>query len=190
MYLSILGKMKIIFNYVFSSFLSLEMFILSLLFFFILLFNLKKNNKVVQIVSIGVYIGFLLGIMISYGTYAKSCLDSFLKAIMNYIYFPSTIVYFFIIIFVTIIMLYTIFSTKISVLKKTINYFLFSFLYFLFMSFMALASSDNIDLVNVVDLYKNETILSIVQISNLLLVVWIIFTIFYKLFLYFKKKYD
>ena len=109
---------------------------------------------------------------------------------MNYVYFPSTVVYFFIILFVTIVMLKTVFSEKMTSFKKGVNYFFFSILYFLFMSFMALASYDGIDLINVVDLYKNEVILAIVQISNLLLVVWLIFTMFYELFKYFQKKYD
>ena len=87
-------------------------------------------------------------------------------------------------------MLRTVFSSKMTMLKKGVNYFFFSILYFLFMSFMALASYSGVDLINVVDLYKNEVILSIVQISNLLLLVLCLFTVFYHLYLYFKKKFD
>ena len=109
---------------------------------------------------------------------------------MNYIYFPSTIVYFFIIIFVTVMILWTLFSKKISKVKKIINYLFFSILYYLFMSFIALASYDAVDLVNTSVLYQNDTILSLVQVSNFLLVVWLIFTGFYWLYKYFQKKYD
>lgn len=188
--LSLIEKVGVLFKYIFSSFLSIEMFIISLLLFFILLFNLKKKNKIVQIISVGIYIGFIIGIMVSYSDYTRVCLDSFIKEIMNYIYFPSTIVYFFIIVFVTVIMLKTVFSSKMTTFKKGVNYFFFSILYFLFMSFMALASYSGIDLINVVDLYKNEVILAIVQISNFLLLIWCLFTFFYKLYFYFKKKFD
>ncbi len=188
--LSLIEKIGVILKYIFSSFLSIEMLIVSLLLFFILLFNLKRKNRIVQIVAVGTYIGFLIGIIISYSDYARVSFNSFIKAIMNYVYFPSTVVYFFIILFVTIVMLKTVFSEKMTSFKKGVNYFFFSILYFLFMSFMALASYDGIDLINVVDLYKNEVILAIVQISNLLLVVWLIFTMFYELFKYFQKKYD
>ncbi len=190
MNLSLIGKIAVLFKYIFSSFLAIEMFIISLLLFLILLFNLKRKNRIVQIIAVGIYIGFLVGIMISYSDYTRVCLDSFIKAIMNYIYFPSTIVYFFIIVFVTAILLKTVFSNKMTIFKKAVNYFFFSILYFLFMSFMALASYSGVDLINVVDLYKNEVILSIVQISNLLLVVWLIFTLFYELYKYFKRKFD
>ena len=190
MNLSLFEKFKVVFQYIFSSFLSIEMFILSLLLFCILLFNLKKQNKMVQIIAIVVYIGFLLGVMLSYTTYVQSCFDYFTKFILNYIYFPSTIAYFFIIVFVTAMLLITVFSKKMIVFEKMINYLIFSILYFFFMSFIVLASSSGVDLLNVTELYKNEVILSLVQISNLILVIWILFTLFYKLFKYFKKKYD
>lgn len=190
MNLSLLDKIGIIFKYIFSSFLSIEMFIVSLLLFCILLFNLKKENKIIQIAAVGIYLGFLVGIIVSYSSYVKACLDAFFKMILNYIYFPSTVAYFFIILFVTVMMLITVFSNKISKFKKTINYAFFSVLYFLFMSFVALASYENYDLINVVNLYENETILSIVQISNFILVIWLLYTLFYKLFCFYKKKFD
>ena len=126
MNLSLFGKIGLIFKYMFSSFLSIEILVLSLLLFCILLFSINSRNKYFQLCSVGVYIGFLVGIIISYNMYVKSCFDSFFKAILNYIYFPSTIVYFFIIIFVTIMILYTLFSKRLSVFKKVINYFVFS----------------------------------------------------------------
>ena len=190
MNLSLLGKFNIIFKYIFSSFLSIEMFILSLLLFLILIVNLKRNNRLVQMIAIGIYIGFVIGILISYTTYVKTCVNSFVKAIMNYIYFPSTVVYFFIIVFVTVMILWTLFSKKITQFKKVINYLFFSVLYFFFMSFIALAAYDGVDLMDVSKLYQNDTILSFVQISNFILLIWSIFTGFYWLYKYLRKKYD
>ena len=140
--------------------------------------------------AISVYLGFIIGIFISYTTYAKISFDSFVKQILNYIYFPSTVVYFFIMVFVTAMVLYTLFSKKLSFFKKTFNYSVFSILYFCFMSFLSLSTYYMIDLLDTKSLYLNDTILSFVQVSNLLLLLWIIFTGFYHLFLFFKKKYD
>ena len=190
MNLSLLEKFGVIFKYIFSSFLSIEMFILSLLLFVILIVNLKRNRLMVQMIAIGVYLGFIIGIFITYTTYAKTCINSFTKAIMNYVYFPSTIVYFFIIVFVTIMILYTLFSKKLTNFKKIINYLIFSIMYFLFMSFIALSAYDGVDLVDITELYKNNTILSIVQISNFFLLIWLLFTGFYHLYKFFKKRYD
>ncbi len=190
MNLSVVEKLGTIFHYIFSSFLSIEMFILSLLLFLILLVNLKRNNILVQMIAIGIYIGFVLGILISYTTYVNTCIHSFIKEIMNYIYFPSTIVYFFIIVFVTVMILWTLFSKKIPFFKKVVNYSFFSILYFFFMSFIALAAADGVDLVDITKLYQNDVILCLVQISNFILLIWLLFTGFYWLYRYFKKKYD
>ena len=58
------------------------------------------------------------------------------------------------------------------------------------MSFISLAAYDGVDIANVSLLYQNNVILSLVQISNLVLFIWILFTGFYHLLLYYKKKYD
>ena len=190
MNLSLIEKFGIVFKYIFSSFLSIELFILSLLLFLILIFNVKRNRLFVQMLAIGVYIGFVLGILISYTTYVKTSVNSFVKTIMNYIYFPSTVVYFFIMLFVTIMILTTLFSKRLNSFKKIVNYSFFSLLYFFFMAFITLCAYDNVDMIDTAVLYQNNVILSIVQISNFILLLWILFTCFYNLFQYFKKKYD
>ena len=190
MNLSLIEKLGVIFKYTFSSFLSIEMFIFSLLLFCILVYSVKVNNHFIQMISIGIYIGFVIGIIISYTSYVQTSFNSFTKAILNYIYFPSTVAYFFIIVFVTILILYTLFSKNITNIKKIFNYLFFSIMYFFFMTFMALSAFDGVDLMEITELYKNDTILSIVQISNLLLVIWLIVTGFYYLYRYFKKRFD
>ena len=127
MTLSLIEKIGIIFKYTFSSFLSIEMLILTLLLFCVLIYNLKRKNQLVQMLSLGVYLGFVIGIIISYGAYVQTSVNSFVKAILNYIYFPSTVVYFFILVFVTIMILYTLFSKKITDFKKIINFYNFLF---------------------------------------------------------------
>ena len=190
MNLSGIEKIGTIFQYIFSSYLSIEMFIISCLIFIILAINVKRKNKVISLIAISIYLGFVLGILISYTTYVQTAMDSFVKEIMNYIYFPSTIVYFFIMLLVTGLIIYTLFSKKMKYSKKIINYFVFSILYFFFISFLSLASYNEVDLVDITNLYKDNVILSIVQVSNFLLALWIIFTGFYYLYFYFKKKFD
>lgn len=188
--MSLLEKFGVIFDYMFSSFLSIGMLLLSLLLLCILLLNIKLKNKYINIAAIGIYLGFILGIVISYSDYVKLCINSFVKTIMNFIYFPSTFVYFIEFIFITGLMIYTIFNKKMNNLKKIINYICFSILYFFFMSFIVLCVSSGVDIYNTGALYQNEIILAIVQISNLFLFIWVIFTIFYELYLFFKRKYD
>lgn len=183
-------RMKIIFDYMFSSFLSIETLVLSILMLSILLINIKVKNKYVNFIAVGIYIGFILGIAISYRDYVGLCISGFVKEILYYIYFPSTFIYFLNFTVITFLMLGTVFSKKLSNFKKIINYIFFSMLYFLFMSFIILAIYSGVDIYNIADLYKNNIILCIVQCSNLLFGIWIIFTMFYNLYFYFKKKYD
>lgn len=190
MNMSLLEKIMLIIKYLFSSFLSIEMFIFSLLLLCILIFNIKRKSIIVNVAAIGIYLGFLGGVIISYHTYVKACIDAFFKSVMSYIYFPSTLAYFFIILFVTIMLLKTVFSKNMPSFKKIINYVFFSIIYLFFMSFVAVAAYDGVDLSNTVGLYKNEVILSLVQISNLILVLWVVISGFYRLFCYFRKKYD
>lgn len=190
MNMSLIEKFEVVFEYMFSSFLPIGMLILSLLLLCILLVNVKLKNKYINIAAVGIYLGFILGIIISYSDYVTLCVNSFVKTIINFIYFPSTFAYFIEFIFITGLMLYTIFNKKMKTIKKVVNYICFTILYFFFMSFIILSVSSGVDIYNTGALYQNEIILAIVQISNLFLLVWLIFTIFYELYLYFRKKYD
>ena len=58
------------------------------------------------------------------------------------------------------------------------------------MSFIALATYDGVDLLDTPALYENDLILSLVQLSNFILVIWILFTSFYWLYKYLKIKFD
>lgn len=180
----------IIFKYTFSSFLAIELLLFSTLLFIILLVNMKREEKVITYSAIGVYIGLLIGTMIAYNEYVLECVKAFFKLIVGYVCFPSTVAFFFTIVVITGIMIYTLFSKKLSNFKKIFNYLIFSILYFLFMSFIAITAYSDINLESNISLYTNDYVLAIVQCSNLLLLVWAIFTLFFRLYMYFKKKYD
>lgn len=190
MELSLIDKLGVIFNYLFSSFLSLEIFILNLLLLIILIVNIKKKNLYISLSAIGVYVGFIIGIFISYTDYVSQCIDTFVKGVMNYIYFPSPIAYFFIMVFVVIVILVTLFSNKMTAFKKIFNYCNFSLMFFFFISFMSIVAYQNVDFTDFLVLYQNDVILSIIQISNFILFFWIIFTAFYYLYKMFKRKFE
>lgn len=190
MNLSLFEKIGLIFKYIFSSFLSIEMFIFCLLLFLGLVFNIKRKNKIITFVIIGIYLSILIGIVISCSSYVKLCVDQMMQFIMNYIYFPSTVVYFFIMLIGMVLLFYTIFNKNLSRFKKIVNYVFFGIFHCLFMNFIIYCTCLGIDFADKVLLYKNDTILAFVQISNLVLLLWFLFTCFYHLFLYYKKRYD
>ena len=187
---SFFDKIGLVLKYMFSSIITVELFIFSVLLFILLIINLKRKSTVINIAFAAIFLGLLFSVIVSYSGYVKLCFKSLIKGIMQYIYFPSTIVYFFIILFVSCMLIYTIFSKKLTKFKRVFNYSIFSFIYLLFMLFITLSASNGINLGNMKELYLNDTILSLIQMSNFLLFFWIIYTLFYKLYIYYKKKFD
>ena len=190
MNLDILSKVKFAFQSFFSSFMSIELFIIGCVLFCFLFINLNKNDKVVKVLGIFLYLLFFISICFYYSDYTVQSVDAVIKYIMNYIYFPSLAMYFMIMIFVTIAIIYTIFSKKMPLLLKRFNICVFSLLYLMYIQVIGQVAGNRIYFTTDVAIYKNETILSLVQVSNFLLVIWILFMVFYFLYKFFKKKLD
>lgn len=188
--LGLFDKMKIIFQLLFSSFMSIEIVLFFLLLFLLLVFNVKIKNKLVPIIlSIFLVIGIIVFCFV-FSSYAITCLDSFIMKIMDYYYFPSTIVYFFIFLFMVSVCFITMFSKKMKPMKKVFNYCCSNIVFLLFSMFIVLAVYSKIDFADTVALYQNNQILTLVQVSNLIVLFWFVVSCFYYLYLFFKKKFD
>lgn len=188
--LGLFDKMKIIFQLLFSSFMSIEIVLFFLLLFLLLVFNVKIKNKLVPIIlSIFLVIGIIVFCFV-FSSYAITCLDSFIMKIMDYYYFPSTIVYFFIFIFMVSVCFITMFSKKMKPMKKVFNYCCSIIVFLLFSMFIVLAVYSKIDFADTVALYQNNQVLTLVQVSNLIVLFWFVVSCFYYLYLFFKKKFD
>lgn len=188
--LGLFDKMKIIFQLLFSSFMSIEIVLFFLLLFLLLVFNVKIKNKLVPIIlSIFLVIGIIVFCFV-FSSYAITCLDSFIMKIMDYYYFPSTIVYFFIFLFMVSVCFITMFSKKMKPIKKVFNYCCIIIVFLLFSMFIVLSVYSKIDFADTVALYQNNQILTLVQVSNLIVLFWFVVSCFYYLYLFFKKKFD
>lgn len=190
MELTIFDKLAYIFKYITSSFLGIEILILSILLFLFTVLNIKKNNKIVKIASSILCLGFLIGIVISYHNYALYCIDSFIKLFLSYLYFPSMVTYFFMMIITTVALIVTIFSNKMSKSKRIINSATLAILYLSFMCVAALAITNDLDLSVAKELYQNDTLLSFIQVSNLIFSFWVEYTVLYYLYKFLEYKLD
>ena len=56
--------------------------------------------------------------------------------------------------------------------------------------FISLIIQGSLDMADPVVLYQNKQILSIVQLSNLVVLFWFIVSFFYNLYLFFRRKFD
>lgn len=190
MELSLFEKMKIIFELLFSSFMFIELFFLFLLLFFLVVVNMKVKNKVIPIFLTIFFAISVLVLVIYHFSYVATCLDTFIMKVMDYYYFPSTVVFFFLFILAIFIFIYTIFSKRLLTWKKIFNYGIMTVIFLLFSMFIGVASIHHIDLSDVVSLYQNDQILSVVQLSNLIFLCWILVSFFYHLYMFFRKKFD
>ena len=190
MELGLFEKMKIIFNLLFSSFMSIEIFLFFFLLFVLVIVNIKIKNKFVPIILSILSFVFVVLFMVCFSSYTLTCIDSFIMKVMDYYYFPSTVVFFFLFILAIIIFVYTMFSKKVHKVKKIFNYFCMMIMFLFFSLFVIVAGTLRIDLADPVMLYQNKQILAVVQFSNLLFLLWIIVTLFYHLYLFFKKRFD
>ena len=190
MELSLFEKMKMIFELLFSSFMFLELFLLFLLLFLLGVVNIKANNKILPIFLTVIFGVSVLGFVIYHSTYVAMCIDTFIMKIMDYYYFPSTVVFFFLFFIAVLIFIYTLFSIKLLLWKKIFNYGIMSIIFLFFSMFVGSANLNHVDLADTVSLYQHDQILSIVQLSNLVFLCWIVVSFFYHLYLFFRRKFD
>lgn len=190
MELGLFEKMKIIFQLLFSSFMSIEIVIFFLLLFILFVFNIKVKNKVIPIILSILLVISVVIFTCYFSSYTLICVDSFIMKVMDYYYFPSTVVYFFLFIFMICIFIFTTFSKKMNLSKKVFNYFCSIVFFLLFSMFIILVVNAKIDMADTVALYQNNQILSVVQISNLVVLFWFIISFFYHLYLFFKNRFD
>lgn len=190
MEMTIIDKIAMIIKYIFSSFMGIELLLLSLLLFLFTILNIKKDNKIVKVTSVILCISFLIGLIIAYHDYAIYCIDSFIKFLLSYIYFPSMVMYFFIMVLVTIAIVITILSRKMAKSKKVVNSVVLSTMYLCFMCVAAIALTNNLDLSVASNLYQNDTLLSFIQVSNLMFFFWSEYSILYYFYRFLEYKLD
>ena len=190
MAVSFMEKFDLVFRNTFSSFLGIESLAIALLLFLFLVLNISRKSTVVKVGMFLIIVGFLFGVAYLNRSYTIFSIDYLIKVVMNYIYFPSTLVYFIIIVLSAVFIISSNFSKRMPPLKKWLDAIFFTIIYFLFFNFIIVVFNNKLDLTDKVGLYADKTVLSIIQLSNLFFVAWLIVLLFYKLYDYFKNNYD
>ena len=188
--LTLFQKLKLIFKYFFTSFMPIELLIMVVCIFLFLFFNLKRNKTIVNIFIPIIILLFVAFMVMGFHEYTVAAIEEVIKLIMHYYYFPSMSFYFVIIIFTTVYLIRTVYTNKVSNKIKIFNY-IFSFILFsLFVGLFSYVISNNIGLTVDYSIYKDAYILSFIQVSNLIFVLWLFLLGVIKLYNYFKRKYD
>lgn len=181
-------KIITILKYMISSFMNIEVLLIILLFFGLIFLNAKRDNLYVKIGTVLSLVIFFVTIFIYYNKYIGECVTKFIKLLLNLFYFPPTGIYFVYMIFVALVLIVNLLYKKLDILFRRINIVCSGILFLFYSNAIAFILTNKIDVFDKAAVYGDNILLSIIQISNLLLVIWVAFMVGYILYMVFKKE--
>jgi len=174
-YLGLLEKLGILFN------LTNKYIIIPILFGIIMVttilnkFNLLGNKKRRIINIISFIISTIIVVSTNYRILSKT-FDNFLDIFFTNIYFPSIYVYIFMIVSIYVVIIYSIFSKNLSKVYKKTNYITGVSLNLILLVILNIIANDRIDIFSNDSLYTNVNLVSMLELSTNIYVMWLIVT--------------
>ncbi len=185
--LTLLEKLKILFDLILASPFFIFLLIFTILVFIILLDSKNYKKRQVQKYILGIYLLVFIAVIIKHHSSFLSVVDYLINNVFVIFYFPNIAVYATMIIIINIIMLKSIFSNKDKIIR-TVNMASYSIIMYLMLLIIYTITTESIDVYNEVSLYSNTTILSLVELSNILFLIWIILILLNKLLDFLETK--
>ena len=175
-YLGLLEKLGILFN------LTNKYIIIPILFGIIMVttilnkFNLLGNKKRRIINIISFIISTIIVVSTNYRILSKT-FDNFLDIFFTNIYFPSIYVYIFMIVSIYVVIIYSIFSKNLSKVYKKTNYITGVSLNLILLVILNIIANDRIDIFSNDSLYTSVNLVSMLELSTNIYIMWLIVTI-------------
>lgn len=170
-YLSIIEKLKILFNMIFDNGIVL-IFLISILFinllYFIKVINYKKS---IIFVLISLFITIITCISTNYDILSNT-FDNFMTIFFSNIYFPSIYVYAFILLISLIVFIVSLFNTMLKKSYKIVNNVFFVMNGILFIIILNIIAKNKIDIFSNT-MYSNINLVSILEINIIVFLLWI-----------------
>ena len=184
--LSLFERIIMLLKMPFSSFLMIEIFLVFVILYIFLIYNLKRNNKKVKFTLAALVIFFFFLLVFYYFDDMVVVFIETVKPILRCFYFPNIIFYNLFAIINVSILIYTMFRTKGTKLHKIITYTFTMIHLFLYTLFISLALTNNIGLVNQASIYKIDEMFVVVLASQSVFLLLIIYELIYH-FCYIRK---
>ena len=175
-YLGLLDKLGILFN------LTNKYIVIPILFGIIMVttilnrFNLLGNKKRRIINIISFIISAIVVVSTNYRILSKT-FDNFLDIFFTNIYFPSIYVYIFMIVSIYVVIIYSIFSKNLAKVYKKTNYITGVSLNLILLVILNIIANDRIDIFSNDSLYTNVNLVSMLELSTNIYVMWLIVTV-------------
>lgn len=134
--------------------------------------DIKKLFKIVLLINLG---SFLIMLFTNYKEILSIYSNIVDKIFMN-MYFPSVEIYMFILVFMTIVLLSSIFNFKMKKSYKLTNIISFFIIIYLFLSLIYVVTTNNLNIFVASSIYTNQEALTLLELSTLVFALWIIVT--------------
>lgn len=185
--LTLLEKLKILLDLILASPFFIFLLIFTILVFVILLDSKNYKKRQVQRYIFGIYLLVFIAVIIKHHSSFLSILDYLMNNVFVIFYFPNIAIYAAMIIIINIIMLKSIFSKKDKVIR-TLNMASYSLIMYLMLLVVYTITTENIDVYNELSMYTNSTILTLVELSNIIFVIWMVLLLINKVLDFLETK--
>lgn len=175
-YISIIDRIKVVFDLIVSSQILVSTIILILMAIFFSIndkFNVKRMFKMILIINAIAFIALI----IVYNNEIIKTFDEIINKVFLNFYFPSVEIYLFILLFMIVTLIISIFKINMRKSQKVINTVSFFLMFYLFIALLYVISTKNIDIFNPQSIYTNSQAISLLELSTLIFIVWIIITL-------------
>ena len=174
--LTLLDKLKVLFDLVVGSPFFIFLFIFTILIFIILLDSKNYKRKKIKRYIFGIYLLVFIAVVIKHYSSFLSILDYLVNNLFVIFYFPNIAVYALMIIIINIVMLKSLFSNK-DKLLRLINIASYSMIMYLMLLVIYTVTTENLDVYDQIALYSNQNALVLIELSNIIFVIWMILVI-------------
>ncbi len=171
--LTLFDKLKIMFDLMLDSPLFIFLFIFSILSLCILLDLKEKNKNVTKLSIAGVYLVLILTLVIKYHTSVFNTLDYFINNLFIVFYFPNLAIYVVMIIISNILMFKNLFLDKKEPIR-VISLCAYVLIMYMMMLIIHTVGIEHINVYDELSVYSNTNVLSLIELSNIVFVIWII----------------
>lgn len=185
--LTLLEKLQILFDLILTSSFFIFLLIFTILVFIILFDSRNYKRKTITRYIIGIYTLLFISVIIKYHSSFLSIIDYLINNIFVIFYFPNIAIYASMIIIINIIMLRSLFSNKNNALRL-LNIASYSIIMYLMLLIIHTITTQNLNVYDQISLYSNQNVLVLIELSNILFIIWMILLLVNKLLDFLETK--
>lgn len=179
--ISLFEKIKTVFNLILTAPYFLLLLVFAIIVYFLLFQSTKQKKEEKLYIYVGLYGLILLALVIKYNKEIFAFLDYLVDNLFVVFYFPNLAAYILMILVINVILLVTIFSRRISNTIKKINIATYCLMTYILFLTLDLIAKKNLNFYVSTDIYSNKEIMSLIQINNIVFIIWLMAIVIYKI---------